>query len=155
MWLPFRSFLLQHVPSLCLKKIRLHYFPSSNFFGPLWTTSATMFESDNNHLIRTLTGTVNTCSLIVKRYIQNRHLDALEVKDDNLTGFLETLRGKQSSLTEDYSMKQNEVYENFQSKFPRARLFCRYRGNFYLDSQFYSRSESTVLFLFLRRTKFW
>ena len=112
------------------------------FFGPLWTTSATMFESANNHLIRTLTGTVNTCSLIVKRYIRNRHFDALEVKDDNLTGFLERLRGKQSSLKEEYSMRQNEVYKNFQSKFPGARLFCRYRGNFNLDSQFYTRSES-------------
>ena len=112
------------------------------FFGPLWTTSASMFESANNHLIRTLTGTVNTCSLIVKRYIRNRHFDALEVKDDNLTGFLETLRGKQSSLKEEYSMRQNEVYKNFQSKFPGARLFCRYRGNFNLDSQLYTRSES-------------
>ena len=101
-----------------------------------------MFKSANNNLIRTLTGTVSTCSLIVKRYIWNRHFDALEVKDDNLTGFLQTLRGKQSSLKEDYSMKQNEVYENFQSKFPGARLFCRYRGDFNLDSQLYTRSES-------------
>ena len=39
-------------------------------------------------------------------------------------------------------MKQNEVYENFQSKFPGVRLFCRYRGKFSLDSQLYTRSES-------------
>ena len=39
-------------------------------------------------------------------------------------------------------MKQNEVYKNFQSKFPGPRLFCRYQGNFNLDSQLYTRSES-------------
>ena len=49
-------------------------------FGPLWTTSATMFENANNHLIRTLTGTVNTCSLIVSRYIRNRQLGSFETK---------------------------------------------------------------------------
>ena len=64
------------------------------FFGPLWNTSATTFEKANNHLIRTLTGTVKKCSPIVKRYIRSRHFDSLEVKDDNLTGFLETLRGE-------------------------------------------------------------
>ena len=36
------------------------------FFGALWTTSATMFESANNHLIKTLNGTFNTFSLIIK-----------------------------------------------------------------------------------------
>ena len=53
-------------------------------FGSLWTTSATMFENANNHLIRTLIGTVNTCSLIVSRYIRNRQLGSFETKKDNL-----------------------------------------------------------------------
>ena len=111
-------------------------------FGPLWTTSATMFESANNHLIKTLTGTVNTCSLIVKRYIRNRQFDSMEVKNDNLTGFLEALRGKSSGFKDDFSMKRNNVLSNFQKQFPEARLFCRHRGKFYLDSQLYTRSEA-------------
>ena len=127
------------------------------FFGSLWPTSATMFESANNHLIRTLTGTFNTCSLIVKRYIRNRHFDALEVKDDNITGFLETLRGKQSSLNEDYSMKQNEVYENFQSKFPGAwlQISADIEANLIWTANYTQDLNQTVLFLFLRRTKLW
>ena len=52
------------------------------FFGPLWTTPATMFESANNHLIKTSTGTVNTCSLIFKRYIRNSQFNSMEVRTD-------------------------------------------------------------------------
>ena len=121
------------------------------FFGPLWTTSATMFESANNHLIKTLTGTVTTCSLIVKRYIRNRQFDSMEVKNDNLTGFLEVLRGKSSGFKDDFSMKRNNVLSNFQKQFPEARLFCRHREKFYLDSQFtfcfVSLSEENEVFV--------
>ena len=91
---------------------------------PLKKFDSTMFESANNHLIKTLTGTVNTCSLIVKRYIRNRQFDSMEVKNDNLTGFLEALRGKSSGFKDDFSMKRNNVPSNFQKQFPEARLFC-------------------------------
>ena len=66
----------------------------------------------------------------------------MEVKNDNLTGFLEALRGKPNGSKEDFSMRRNNVFSNFQKQFPEARLFCKHRGNFYLDSQLYTRSEA-------------
>ena len=111
-------------------------------FGPLWTTSATMFENANNHLIKTLTGSVNTCSLIVSRYIRNRQLESFEVKDDHLKAYIENLWRRPTGITEDLCLERNNFYYETQKKFPEARLFCRYRGRFYLDSQNYTRSNA-------------
>ena len=57
-----------------------------------------MFESGIEHPFRTLTGTVNTCKVMVKRHIRNRQNVSSDVKDDHLEGFLETLKGKQVSF---------------------------------------------------------
>ena len=64
------------------------------------------------------------------------------VKNDNLTGFREALRGKPSGFKDDFSMKRNNLISNFQKQFPEAWLFCRHRGKFYLESQLYTRSEA-------------
>ena len=79
-------------------------------FGLLWNTSATMFENANNHLIRTLTGTVNTCSLIVSRYFRNRQIGSFETKEDNLTCFIEKLKNKPSDFKEDLCVERNETH---------------------------------------------
>ena len=140
-----------------LKKFNSIYFHllrhlawQCKFVGPLWTTSATMFESANNHLIKTLTGTVNTCSLIVKRYIRNRQFDSMEVKNDNLTGFFEALRGKPSGFKDDFSMKRNNVFSNF----PRLGCFAYTEENSTWTADCIQDLKQTVLFHFLRRTKF-
>ena len=118
-----------------------------------------MFKSAYNHLIRTWTGTVNTCSLIVKRYIRNRHFDALEMKDDNLTGFLETLRGKPSSLKEDFSMKhlwsKTKCTKNSKASSPEPGCSADIEANLIWTANYTQDLNQTVLFLFLRRTKFW
>ena len=127
-------------------------------FGPLWTTSATKFESANNHLIKTLTGTVKTCSLIVKRYIHNRHFDSMEVKNDILTGFLEALRGKPSGFKDDFPMKrflnETECFQIFKSNFLRLVCFADTEENSTWTANCIQDLKQTVLFHFLRRTKF-
>ena len=110
--------------------------------APLWTTSATMFENANNHLIKTLTGSVNTFSLIVSLYIRNQHLENFKVKDDHLRSYIENLMKKTTGITEDLCLERNNFYYETQEKFPEARLFCRYRGLLYLDSQNYTRSNA-------------
>ena len=111
-------------------------------FGPLWTTSATMFENANNHLIRTLTGMVNYCSLIVSRYIRNRQLGSFETKEDNLTCFIEKLKNKPSEFKEDLCVEKNEIFNETQAEYPEAHLFGRFRGLFHLDSQSCTRSNA-------------
>ena len=51
-----------------------------------------MFKNANNHLIKPLTGSVNTCSLIASRYILKRQLEGFEVKDGYLKAYIEDLR---------------------------------------------------------------
>ena len=53
-------------------------------FGPLWVTSAMAFESANHHLIRPVTGTLNTCKLLAQRYIRNKELENAIVENDCL-----------------------------------------------------------------------
>ena len=83
--------------------------------GPLFTTSAFMFESANRMLIAPLTGTVNHCQLIVDRIIRSKFGAKMKVENDwsagilkkfqehkafdNLTGFVE------SSETQKFRMK--------------------------------------------------
>ena len=124
------------------------------FFGPLWTTSATMFESANNHLIKTLTGTVNTCSLIVKRYIRNRQFDSMEVKNDNLTGFLEASRVNQAALKTISQWSETMCSQIFKSYFPRLVCFADTEENSTWTANCIQDLKQTVLFHFLRRTKF-
>ena len=85
-------------------------------FGPLWTTSATMFENANNHLIKTLTASFNTCSLIVSRYIRNRQLESFEVKDYHLKAYIENLRRRPTGITEDLCLERNNFYYETQKK---------------------------------------
>ena len=111
-------------------------------FGLLWTTSATMFENAKNHLIKTLTGGANTFSLIVSLYIRNQHLENFKLKDDHLKSYIENLMKKTTGIMEDLCLERNNFYYETQEKFPEARLFCRYRGLLYLDSQNYTRSNA-------------
>ena len=56
--------------------------------GPLFTTSAAMFESANRLLIAPLTGTVNFCELIVQRFVRSKMLLDLEIQEDSLSEYL-------------------------------------------------------------------
>ena len=61
-------------------------------FGPLWSTSAFMFESANNMLSKPFTGTVNHLDLIIERYIRRKKLLLTELRKDNLVHFANSLR---------------------------------------------------------------
>ena len=56
-------------------------------FGPLFATSASMFESANHWLIAPLTGTVNHCEIMVTRFLRRELLAGLNSMD-NLGHFL-------------------------------------------------------------------
>ena len=101
-----------------------------------------MFENANHQLIKPLTGSVNTCSFIVSRYIRNRRIASFEVKDDHLKAYIENLRKKRTGITEDLCLERNNFYYETHEKVPDVCLFCRYRGSFYLDSQSYTRSNA-------------
>ena len=49
-------------------------------FGPLWSTSALMFKSANNMLIKPFTGTFNHLDLIIERYIRSIKLLPTELR---------------------------------------------------------------------------
>ena len=50
-------------------------------FGPLWTTSATAFESAHHILAVKFTGSVNHLELLVERYSRCKRLFRTEFKD--------------------------------------------------------------------------
>lgn len=66
-------------------------------FGPLWSTSAMMFESANYLLKRPLTGTTNQLDILVRRYLRKKVLCAKEVLDDPLADFALKLTEKGES----------------------------------------------------------
>ena len=111
-------------------------------FGPLWTTSASLFESANHYLIRPVTGTLNTCKLLVQRFIRNRELLTSELENDSLKPFIEDLFGRKRLVKDDYCLVKTSSVELLAEQFPSARVFCRHWGKFMLDSACYSRSTS-------------
>ena len=60
-------------------------------YGPLWCTSAFMFESANHLLSRPFTGTVNHLDLITEQFLRRKKLLSTKLKKDNLVGFAQTL----------------------------------------------------------------
>ena len=64
------------------------------------------------------------------------------MKDDHLKAYIENLRKKPTDITEDLCLERKNFYFETQEKFSEARLFCRYRGRFYVDIQNYTRSNA-------------
>ena len=63
-------------------------------FGPLWSTSAVMFESANYLLKKTFSGSVNHMDLLVERYIRNKVSRRKRIADDSISHWVSSLRGK-------------------------------------------------------------
>ena len=57
-----------------------HFAWQCETFGPLWTTSSSLFELEDQFLIRPVTGFVSTCRLFVQRNIRSK-----EIVNTNLT----------------------------------------------------------------------
>ena len=102
--------------------------------GPLRTTSAFLFESANHFLIKPVTGTVNTCKLLVQRYIRNREISASELAIDLLNSFIRNLVGSEKRIKDDHGLLRSNFTKELSEQFPSARIFCRFRYAFLLDS---------------------
>jgi len=63
-------------------------------FGPLWSTSAVMFESANYLLKKTFSGSVNHMDLLVERYIRNKVSRRKRIACDSISHWVCSLRGK-------------------------------------------------------------
>ena len=75
--------------------INVHYLTHLGWqvenYGPLWCTSAFMFESANNLLSKPFTGTVNHLELSIERYVRRKNLLSTKLKNDNLVDFAQSL----------------------------------------------------------------
>ena len=67
-------------------------------YGPLWCTSAIMFESANYLLKTKFTGTVNHLLLIVERYNRNKKIRREMPANDVLFGFCQKLRRERETM---------------------------------------------------------
>ena len=67
-------------------------------YGPLWCTSAIMFESANYILKTKFTGTVNHLRLIVERYNRNKKIRKEMPANDALFGFCQKLRKERETM---------------------------------------------------------
>ena len=92
--------------------------------GPPWTTSAFLFESANHFLIKPVTGTVNTCKLLVQRYIRNREISASELAVDSLNPFIRNLVGNEKRIKDDHGLLKTNFTQELSEQFPSAIVFA-------------------------------
>ena len=71
-------------------------------FGPLWVSSAMMFESANYLLKSKFTGTVNHLQLMIERYIRNKKNHRAEICTDSLFDLCHQLRRTSKSFKKSY-----------------------------------------------------
>ena len=114
--------------------------------GPLFTTSAAMFESANRLLIAPLTGTVNHCQLMVCRFLRAKLVSKMEVEDDSLSSMIKGIR-EPTKFDESFSFTEGQETQNFKSKFPEAQLFCRIYYTHFLGSVSYGRGSNADNFV--------
>ena len=106
--------------------------------GPLFTTSAAMFESANRLLIAPLTGTVNQCQLMVWRFVRAKMIAKMSIKDDCLTEMLTSFHEKRK-LDESYGFVESAETRKFRQERPNLKLFCRNLDFCFLSSAAYGR----------------
>ena len=94
--------------------------------GPLFVTSAAMFELANRLLIAPLTDTVNHCQLIVKRFIRAKLIQKMEIENDYLSAMMEKF-GAAKEFDECYCIAKITEIKYFRVKYPDYRVFCRDR----------------------------
>ena len=104
--------------------------------GPLFTTSAAMFESANRLLIAPLTGTVNQCQLMVWRFVRAKMIAKMSIKDDCLTEMLTNFHEKRK-LDESYGFVESSETRKFRQEHPNLKLFCRNLDFCFLSSAAY------------------
>ena len=113
--------------------------------GPLFATSASMFEAANHRVICPLTGTTNHCDLLVTRYVRNKILGILKINEDCLSSCLDSSRGRKFNDT--FSLKKNTESQSFEAENPSCRIFGRLFTDFYLTSTVYTKSKRADKFV--------
>ena len=115
--------------------------------GPLFASSASMFESANHRVICPLTGTVNHCQLLVTRYLRNKLIEKLKVENDCLATFVHSDKKK---FDETFSMKETEASRSFASVNPNCQIFGRLHKKFYFTSSVYSKARKADQFVAIK-----
>ena len=114
-------------------------------YGPLFTTSTSMFESANHWLIAPLTCTVNHCELMTSRFLRRRVLSRLNLIDENLGQFFPD--GQKKAFNDSFGFVESKVSEELRNK-SSSRLFCRMKIlTFYLSSTAYCRGRAADRFV--------
>ena len=94
------------------------------FMGPLFTTSAFMFESANRMVIAPLTGTVNQCQLMVDRFIRSKFVAKKKVEKDCLAGILQNFQQHKTFDNVKGFVESSETLK-FRIEYSGAKLSCR------------------------------
>lgn len=120
--------------------------------GPLWVSSASMFESANHFLALPFTGTVNHCELLVSRYIRRLSLHSTVVKEDRIGQLTKSFLGETcQDLDDSYGLRESEVMQDFKINHPEFRLFSRLIYDWHLESEAYSRGSGANIFILFTR----
>ena len=113
-------------------------------FGPLWSTSAFMFESANNMLSKPFTGTVNHLDLIIERYIRRKKLLLSELINDDLFDFAESLGCSTKVFAEHKVIDETALPIHFDSRDPSLFSTMSLR-TLNLDSLTYSTNNNAYV----------
>ena len=105
-----------------------------------------MFESANRLLIAPLTGTVNQCQLLVRRFIRAKMLAKMNIQDDCLTSSIKDFQ-ENKKFDENYAFLESQETKRFQDNNPSAQLFCRSFVNHFLGSAAYGRGSAADNFV--------
>ena len=121
-------------------------------FGPLWATSAMMFESANYLLQSKFTGTVNHLPLLVERYRRNKDSLRVEVMGDCLQDWCLNLR--QSKLKLKRRPVVSNVPEDLRKEGDVFYGWGQFAGVFY-DSKAHScHKNSYISFATKKKTRY-
>ena len=121
-------------------------------FGPLWTTSAMMFESANYLLQSKFTGTVNHLALLVERYRRNKASYASKVDTDSLTGLCLELKLRAKSFT--WKAVKSSIPERFRGEGDEFYSNAQIRGLEFDSVAHFSSVNSYVSFSTHNSTKY-
>ena len=114
--------------------------------GPLFTTSASMFESANRLLIAPLTGTLNQCQLLVRSFIRAKMLAKMNIQDDCLTSSIKGFQ-ENKNLDKNCAFFESQETKRFRDKNPSSQLFCHSFVSHFLGPASYGRGSAADNFV--------
>ena len=112
--------------------------------GPLYTTSASMFESANRLLIAPLTGTVNQCQLLVRGLICAKMLAKMNLQDDCLTSSIKVFQ-ENKKFDENCSFPESQETKIFRDKNPSSQIFCHSFVNHFQASENEEANDDEII----------